>query len=331
MEKSWYSVGLVRLILFGLAMSPCWGTRTTPMHKVQFTQKGYIQFLRWELPVPEITEFTFCLWLQSDDLTHPHSMFSYSKDEKERLVRAWIAPRGRSVHLEIGGMRVFETVTEIRENRWYHFCVSWENETGRYGLWINGRVWAHGSSVETIGHAIPKGGDIVVGQEYTDFDKGLEDGIEGAVFGFNLLLASAFEPLHDFGPPFWGHTVAKIPTKRDVEYGTRIFPISKEARERRYADHAVSLPLFLITSRQKADPWRNDVRNEWTEFEKRPLGLQLVKLSYVRCEIGRGSPFIGGSLMLISWTRTPVRVFGGALLKNVGNECGMFPATPEGL
>jgi hypothetical protein len=34
---------------------------------------------------------------------------------------------------------------------------------------------------------IPGGGDVVVGQEYTDFDKGLDDGIEGEVFGFNLL------------------------------------------------------------------------------------------------------------------------------------------------
>jgi hypothetical protein len=34
---------------------------------------------------------------------------------------------------------------------------------------------------------IPGGGDVVVGQEYTDSEKGLDDGIEGEVFGFNLL------------------------------------------------------------------------------------------------------------------------------------------------
>lgn len=38
---------------------------------------------------------------------------------------------------------------------------------------------------------IPKGGDVVVGQEYTDADKGLDDGIEGDIYGFNLVLAAA--------------------------------------------------------------------------------------------------------------------------------------------
>ena len=42
------------------------------------------------------------------------------------------------------------------------------------------------------------------------------------------------------------------------------------------------------------------------------------------CEIGRGSPYIGGKLMLISWTRTAVRIFGGVLLKNVASDCGNF-------
>lgn len=32
---------------------------------------------------------------------------------------------------------------------------------------------------------------MVVGQEYTDFDKGLEDGIEGEIYGFNFVLSSA--------------------------------------------------------------------------------------------------------------------------------------------
>lgn len=45
------------------------------------------------------------------------------------------------------------------------------------------------------GQIIKGEGDIVVGQEYTDFDKGLEDGIEGAIFGFNFVLASSFRLL----------------------------------------------------------------------------------------------------------------------------------------
>lgn len=39
---------------------------------------------------------------------------------------------------------------------------------------------------QLLGAMIPGGGDIVVGQEYTDFDKGLEDGIEGEVTCFDV-------------------------------------------------------------------------------------------------------------------------------------------------
>ncbi|CAD1469752.1 unnamed protein product [Heterotrigona itama] len=313
------AVAIVRLLSVGLLMVRFSDSATsirqrpfgTPMHKVEFTQKGYIQFLRWELPVPEFTEFTFCLWMKSNDLTHSHPIFSYSKKERERLVRSWIGPHGGSVHLEIGGEQVLAAASDILENRWYHFCLSWESQAGQYGLWVDGRLLARGHSVETIGHAIPSGGDMVLGQEYTDFDKGLDDGIEGSVVGFNLLLASAFdasdhlEAAYDAIPAFFDwRSDAAIPQRADHHHGT----ISNEPRGRGQlvvVDHAASA-------------------TELAEWEEQPAGLRLIKLSYVRCEIGRGSPFIAGGSMLISWTRTPVRVFGGAVLKNVEGACGHF-------
>lgn len=185
---------------------------------------------------------------------------------------------------------------------------------------------------QTIDHTIPSGGDIVVGQEYTDFDKGLDDGIEGSILGFNLLLASAFDEQlasHDSTqvsragyatvPLF-----ARIPTKllqRGIDYKTR----TRTTSDQRYAEDATSLPLVAAApTRLLFSPAVIQGRMEVAKRKKQSLGLQLVKLSYARCEIGRGSPFIGGSLMLISWTRTPVRIFGGAVLKNVNSECGDF-------
>ncbi|KAK1116501.1 hypothetical protein K0M31_018965 [Melipona bicolor] len=309
------------------------GQLGTPMHKVEFTQKGYIQFLRWELPVPEFTEFTFCLWMRSNDLTHSHPIFSYSnpttnliqidvcallaENERERLVRSWIAPRGESVHLEIGGNQVLAVASDVLENRWYHFCLSWESEAGRYGLWVDGRLSARGHSVETIGHRIPSGGDMVLGQEYTDFDKGLDDGIEGSVVGFNLLLNSAFdagnylEATYDT-VPFFPERMP-IQTQRAGDHGT-IQPISNEPSYR----------AFVVSPHTEKMTTVDDDRDVLSATEEQPPGLRLIRLSYVRCEIGRGSPFIAGGSMLISWTRTPVRVFGGAILKNVEGTCGHF-------
>ncbi|XP_076652414.1 uncharacterized protein LOC143358824 [Halictus rubicundus] len=306
------------------------GTHTTPMHKVQLTQKGYIQFLRWEVPVPELTEFTFCLWLKSVDLTHPHSIFSYSRDEKDRLVRAWVSSRGSSVHLEIAGKKVFAAPTDIHENRWYHLCQSWENQAGRYALWVNGALWVQGRCEELIGHVIPSKGDIVLGQEYTDFDKGLEEGVEGAVLGFNLLLSSAFEPLklavrdpeliYIPNEPF--SRIPPKPVHRSLVFGARtvynVVPIQSHSVIRSIDDYPRSTGRSRTSRHNSMRP-----RGRYS-YQKLPLGLQLVQLTYIHCEIGRGSPFIGGSLMLISWTRTPVRIFGGAVVKNVRSKCGDF-------
>lgn len=198
------------------------------------------------------------------------------------------------------------------------------------GTWFHFKKWKKEISFDrfqTIDHTIPSGGDIVVGQEYTDFDKGLDDGIEGSILGFNLLLASAFDDYHHLAshdsiqvsragyatvPLF-----ARIPTKlmqRGIDYKTR----TRTTSDQRYAEDA---PLVA------AAPTRflfSPIQGRMEVAKKQSLGLRLVKLSYARCEIGRGSPFIGGTLMLISWTRTPVRIFGGAVLKNVNSECGNF-------
>ncbi|XP_077282245.1 uncharacterized protein LOC143908452 [Temnothorax americanus] len=345
--------------------------RGTPMHSVQLTQKGYIQFLRWQLPVPEIHEFTFCLWVKSTDLTYPHSILSYSRNERERLIRSWISSRGRSIHLEIDGVEVSRRPVRIREHRWYHICQSWENRVGRYALWLDGHLASQGRSQEMIGHVIPAGGDIVLGQEYTDFDKGLEEGIEGSVLGFNLLLASAFNSLDSglhqrslFRSANGATDLTEEIPLAASETRTRITRRDSDLAETRALDKLVSLlfalnpnwsrrisqtndaaedsatlppPLSIVndTRREETPSIRKHAitfgTDDWTgeidllgESSDVPLGLQLVKLSYVRCQLGRGSPFIGGPLMLISWSRTPVRVFGGAIIKNVGNECGKF-------
>lgn len=50
---------------------------------------------------------------------------------------------------------------------------------------------------------------------------------------------------------------------------------------------------------------------------QKPLGLQLVELSF-NCALGKGAPLKN---VLVSWTKTPVRVFGGAILKKGDPFC----------
>lgn len=220
------------------------------------------------------------------------------------------------------------------------------------------------------GHVIPEGGDLVLGQEYTDFDEGLEEGIEGSVLGFNLLLASAFNSIDSdlHQRPLYrsanGATnlaedllVAETRTrmKRDSDLRTTraldsfvsaLFALNpnwsrriSQTDDTKAVEDSATLPSLLSiingTWEEETPLIREDAiafdTDDWTgeigQLEKSsnvPLGLQLVKLSYVYCYLNRGSPPIGGPLMLISWARTPVKVFGGAIIKNVGNKCGKF-------
>lgn len=216
-----------------------------------------------------------------------------------------------------------------------------------------------------IEYVIPGDGDIVLGQEYTDFDKGLEEGIEGSVFGFNLLLASAFDSLDSSHRrslfrsmngttdqamlPFIIQAIRMKMARRDSDFrGTRAldrlistrFALGSNWSRKIFQESSSTVPLshrsniVNDTRKEKALPIRrnaitfvDDLTEEIDLFGKLsndPLGLQLIKLSYVRCQLGRGSPPIGGSLMLISWSKTPVRIFGGATIKNIGDECGKF-------
>jgi hypothetical protein len=52
-------------------------------------------------------------------------------------------------------------------------------------------------------------------------------------------------------------------------------------------------------------------------------GLELVEKSYRQCADMRGSP-VDQSRLLIAWANTPVRVFGGAVIKGAKPTCGNF-------
>nr|CAI5834740.1 unnamed protein product [Callosobruchus analis] len=158
--------------------------------KVSLTQKNYIQFLKYMVDVPPITDYTFCIWIKSNNLTRDHPLLSYSKNEHDRLITVWITPHGKFIRLKLMDRPVFEVPLGIAEYAWYHVCQSWAGITGQWDLYVNGKHLASGQDLVLQGVTIPPNGDLVVGQEYTDFDKGLDDGIEGDIFGFNMVLAS---------------------------------------------------------------------------------------------------------------------------------------------
>ncbi|KAG5899333.1 hypothetical protein JTB14_029284 [Gonioctena quinquepunctata] len=220
------------------AISPKYPDSGYTINKVVLTQRGYIQFLKYITEVPPLTDYTFCIWLRSHNLTHSHPILSYSKHEEERLIRVWIGPHGKNIHLEILNQPVFEVPINIEENHWNHICQSWSSQQAAWHLYFNGKLKSSGYMPKLRGSVIKGEGDIVVGQEYTDFDKGLNDGIEGDIFGFNFVLASSSVPLK--------HTTNFISRKQ--------YDLPRRYHPYREKPHTVPLPLYPPISPPPPDP-----------------------------------------------------------------------------
>lgn len=53
-------------------------------------------------------------------------------------------------------------------------------------------------------------------------------------------------------------------------------------------------------------------------------GTELVMRSYGQCGVDRGTPISNKKHVIVSWSETPVRIFGGAMVANAKNICGHF-------
>lgn len=53
-------------------------------------------------------------------------------------------------------------------------------------------------------------------------------------------------------------------------------------------------------------------------------GTELVLRSYGVCGLDRGTPVTNKKRLIVSWSDTPVRIYGGAMVANAKNICGHF-------
>ncbi|KAF7278113.1 uncharacterized protein LOC143202299 [Rhynchophorus ferrugineus] len=313
--------------------------------KASLTQKGYIQFLKYVVDVPEITDYTFCIWVKSYNFTHNHPLLSYSKHEEKRLIRVWISPHGTHLNLEILEIPVFRVPVNFKEHQWYHVCQSWSSEGARWELYLNGNLAAAGHEPQLKKVTIEDDGDLVVGQEYTDFDKGLDDGIEGDISGFNMVLAPTFSPHpQKISPPHLPPPNYLFKRNADSSKGMFQDPPFMNSHQMIAAMMAEKLEqirkpkrqiweesLAFLKEQQFSDPLPlekddgpsykvlKERRLSQPHYLNKPLGLLLVQLSR-DCGYLRGGP-LSGKGVLVSWTKTNVRVFGGAIIKTAPPFC----------
>lgn len=207
------------------------------------------------------------------------------------------------------------------------------------------------------GLVLGAGGDLVVAQEYTDFDKGLEDGIEGEVFGFNFVLSATSKTMkysRYLGPPikpFEVYRKRRSFSPSRTQYHTTLssnpngnllsFPTFPLLWDNSYLPsyeeiHKNNIFSQKIPGRREAiyppKSFSLNLPNELFPFQTYPntdnafrkgphksAGLMLVEMSR-NCRVGKGGP-LRGEKVLINWTDTKVRVFGGAIMKHVDPFC----------
>ncbi|KAG8222312.1 hypothetical protein J437_LFUL001854 [Ladona fulva] len=181
------------------------------LYKAKLTQTElYFQYIRYKVDIPDMHEFTLCMWMRSDNLSNDHTIFSYAVDGQPHEIRSWLSNSNRSSYfnLAVGGtttgkpgeqsVHLFSINYPFRRRRWYHTCQSWSGITGNWLVYVEGERIGAGNSPATKGRVIRGGGVPVTGQTQHQTGGGFVErgGIEGEVTLFYLYPSAFPQPLH---------------------------------------------------------------------------------------------------------------------------------------
>ncbi|XP_068621390.1 protein PFF0380w-like [Battus philenor] len=163
-----------------------------PVYKIVLTQKGFSQFIQYDIDTPPIREFTFCTWIRLYDLDNEQGLFSYVVNGN-RVIRLWLDSGGHFLKVAINEKTPSMISIEIVRDVWRHICLSYQSDYGAWALYIDGRLISCESLQSLNGFVLPGGGSIIIGYGTSN---AIPSGIEGEVFGANMILSSTIERNH---------------------------------------------------------------------------------------------------------------------------------------
>ncbi|CAG9558170.1 unnamed protein product [Danaus chrysippus] len=162
-----------------------------PVYKIVLAQKGYTQFLQYDIETPPIREFTFCTWIRVSDFSNDQSLFTYVANGNNRLVRLWLDTGGKHINVAINDKKSSSVFVNMTSDIWRHVCFSYQSDYGAWALYLDGRL-AHCETAQSLyGYVLPAGGSVIIG--YGTGANGTPNGFEGEVFGVNMILTSTIE------------------------------------------------------------------------------------------------------------------------------------------
>ncbi|KAJ0183664.1 hypothetical protein K1T71_000087 [Dendrolimus kikuchii] len=166
-------------------------TINRPVYKVVLTQKGYAQFIQYDVDTPPLREFTFCTWIRVYELVNDQTIFSYIAQGNNRVIRLWLDSGGHHIKLSINGREATGTHVDIVRDVWKHVCLSYQSDFGAWALYIDARLVSCEASQSLHGYVLPGSGSVIIG--YGTANTGAPNGLEGEIFGANMILKSTIE------------------------------------------------------------------------------------------------------------------------------------------
>ncbi|TRY75103.1 hypothetical protein TCAL_09357 [Tigriopus californicus] len=121
---------------------------------------GNLDYIRIHRPVPDLTEFSFCFWMRSEDQDRYGTPFSYA-----------IGPQDNEITftdysgfvLAVKGDKVVTDVT-ANDGNWHALCVWWESQNGIWGIAKDGHRVDGGNGLAT-NQTVQGNGVLILGQE----------------------------------------------------------------------------------------------------------------------------------------------------------------------
>lgn len=152
------------------------GSSFFKMH-IPISKENHYPRLRMNGTLPEMDEFTLCMWLRPYYFQKEYSCFiSYSTNRLNHEIGCCFFNHSSKMYIGIEIFDVFNTFQCRQINwhvgGWYHFCLSWFGSNGYLRLFINGNRCKFDDKGADIVGSIESGGILVIGQMQHGMDSG---------------------------------------------------------------------------------------------------------------------------------------------------------------
>ncbi|XP_066584528.1 uncharacterized protein [Prorops nasuta] len=150
------------------------------LYKISMSQQLYFEYIHYKTDLPDMKEFTLCMWMKFHNHSNDHPLFSYAVGDQPRSILSWVAntPRSSYYMMNIDGHNLYRLNYPLRLNKWYHSCQSWNGRTGEWQIWVNDERVGRGFNNRLVGHVIKGGGIAISGQEQRQLGGGFLEGEE---------------------------------------------------------------------------------------------------------------------------------------------------------